>query len=749
MSNVEYLGAIYGPNNLAAFRQRRPQRVCDYCRQRKIRCDGPSMADGCCSNCLAFGLSCTYLEPAKKRGPKNTLVEELKKENVALKAKLRSLSICSLCAQPLNSQPREDGPSASVFQHSTPESDTTTSTNPKELPEEQERYTGDELASRFSDFSLDSMKTKYFGMTSTFALAGNALAMKEKYLGKPLLRPSRRPVMWDILPWDIESYAQQPHYVYPAPDLIASLLHLYFTNVHPTIPILHRPSFERSVAEGLHFTDVEFGGALLSVLGVASRYSNDPRVFVDPNEPLSAGAPFIRQIRILRKLFHPTIHEVQMYCLLTLHAIGTSLPQATWLYIGLGIRFLQQRGEHRRRPEGYKSYPEDELWVRAFWSFVMVERMVCVFMGRPEGLHPEDYDVEHPLEVDDEYWDQGFTQPPGKPSQLSFFLSLLRLSEILGDAMRRLYSSKKAKMLLGWDGPEWEQRAVAELDSSMNDILDTIPPHLRWDPENPPEGTFFDQSATLHICYHNILIAIHRPYIKKANVLAAPSLSICANAARAIVRTADIWLTKLQRIPLPNILNPVFVAGIILVLNMLGTKRAGVSMDNHKDHVLIARALDILKFAESRLQTVGRLWELLREVCSLDDPVPPNREPASGDAGTSKIEASESTPTGPSPPNVPFPHPGQSFEAIPGNWDSSLSSDQLHGPAPSISIEQLLADTGTLNSMDVTLDDELMSMWMAAPTDVSHIGQWDAYMENRNINVADINWFNSLGPQSQ
>jgi hypothetical protein len=41
------------------------------------------------------------------------------------------------------------------------------------------------------------------------------------------------------------------------------------------------------------------------------------------------------------------------------------------------------------------------------------------------------YDTEPPLQVDDEYWDQGFTQPPGKPSQLSYFVCDLRLCEVI------------------------------------------------------------------------------------------------------------------------------------------------------------------------------------------------------------------------------------------------------------------------------------------------------------------------------
>lgn len=95
------------------------------------------------------------------------------------------------------------------------------------------------------------------------------------------------------------------------------------------------------------------------------------------------------------------------------------------------------------------------------------------------GLHGEDYDVNLPLEVDDEYWDVGFTQPPEKPALISYFVCHARLCEILGDAMRRLYGSRKAKMQMGWNGQEWEQRTTSALDSAMNDFLDTIPLHRK------------------------------------------------------------------------------------------------------------------------------------------------------------------------------------------------------------------------------------------------------------------------------
>ncbi|KAJ6512079.1 hypothetical protein C8R47DRAFT_1093427, partial [Mycena vitilis] len=582
--------AASGSNSQPAVtstRQRRPQRSCDICRQRKS--DGPNTANTSCSNCSAFGSPCTYM-PAKPRGRKNMVVEELKKENASLKAKLRSLYLCSLCARPLQSNSRlQDGPGdASVFQHSTAESDSTISTDPR--PPDETELTRDELAARFSRFTLGAAKNTYYGSISTFALAESAIALKDKVEGRqqsPLQRrqsPSRRPWFWEVLPWEKELYDLRPHYVYPASDLIASLVHLYFTNIHPTFPFLHRPSFERSVADGLHLTNLEFGGTILSLLALASRVSP---------VPISC---FFFSLLVHRKL-------------MSLYGLGTSTPQASWVYI----------------------------------------RMSAVFLGRPLGLHVEEYDVELPLEVDDEYWDQ-FKQPPGKPSQVLFY------------------------------GPDWEPRAVAGLDSAMHVYLESVPPHLQWNLESPPQGTFFDQSAILNICYHYVMIAIHRPYIHKASVLAAPSLSMCASSARVIIQTADIWFTKLQRMLLPNLYNPVFVSGVILVLNMLGMKRSGVARDQSKDLVLVEKAMYILKSAESRLQPVGRLWELFREN--------PSRLNVAADF---------------------FPRLGQSSKSADGHWGGK-SSSQTSGPRPGMSIEEMLADTGKLDPKDFVLDDELVSM---------------------------------------
>jgi hypothetical protein len=55
------------------------------------------------------------------------------------------------------------------------------------------------------------------------------------------------------------------------------------------------------------------------------------------------------------------------------------------------------------------------------------------------------FDVDLPTDCDDEYWetddpDLAFKQPPGKPSKVAFFISLIRQQEIVAFALRTIVS---------------------------------------------------------------------------------------------------------------------------------------------------------------------------------------------------------------------------------------------------------------------------------------------------------------------
>jgi len=82
-------------------------------------------------------------------------------------------------------------------------------------------------------------------------------------------------------------------------------------------PLLHRPTFEQSLADDLHHRDTGFGGVVLLVAAVGARFSDDPRVYVPGTDPThSVGSMWFYQVKIALQSFFtlPSLHDLQIYC---------------------------------------------------------------------------------------------------------------------------------------------------------------------------------------------------------------------------------------------------------------------------------------------------------------------------------------------------------------------------------------------------------------------------------------------------
>ena len=72
-----------------------------------------------------------------------------------------------------------------------------------------------------------------------------------------------------------------PDLVFPEPDLMDSLLHLYFSMYNNYAPVLHGPLLFAAIADGLHLRDPDFGSVILLACALGARFSDDPRVLLD------------------------------------------------------------------------------------------------------------------------------------------------------------------------------------------------------------------------------------------------------------------------------------------------------------------------------------------------------------------------------------------------------------------------------------------------------------------------------------
>ncbi|KAL0069689.1 Gypsy retrotransposon integrase-like protein 1 [Marasmius tenuissimus] len=197
----------------------------------------------------------------------------------------------------------------------------------------------------------------------------------------------------ELRKWQQTLRIRAPPFVFPEDDLFYDLIDLYFTRHHPFFPLLHRPTFESLVAEGLHLRDRSFGATVLAVCAIASRQFNDPRAFCEgTTSEHSLGWKYFRQIPLIRDSFTepPTLYDIQL-CSLAVYFLQTApTPEAAWTIVGAGIRSAQEMGLHRKDASSELKTVEDELWRRAFWTLVCMDVFLSTSLGRPRATTPDE-----------------------------------------------------------------------------------------------------------------------------------------------------------------------------------------------------------------------------------------------------------------------------------------------------------------------------------------------------------------------
>ncbi|PPQ94986.1 hypothetical protein CVT25_003738 [Psilocybe cyanescens] len=466
-------------------------------------------------------------------------------------------------------------------------------------------------------------------LCSVFALARQVSTIKGAITGvmtAPDPERYRRDIYWGIMPWEL-SYVtfSEASFVYPDNDLLESLVSLYFEKTNSLIPVLHHPTFMKSLAVGQHHWDPSFGMTVLLVCALGSKYSPDPRVLLHSDSSgLSSGWQYFSQVPVHRKLIlsKTSVYDLQYFCLAAQYLFTSSLLQSSWNVLGMGLRYALELGAHRRK--GFNEPPsvENELRKRAFWAIVCLERTASSLLGRPCAYPHETFDVDYPIECDDEYWvaedpEKAFEQPAGKPCSITAFVYLIKLCEVLGFTLRTLYSNKKSRILSGFIGGEWEGRMVAALNSSMKEWRDSLPDYLHWDPQRQ-DSLFFNQLVNLHATYHYVDMQIHRQSLSKNSSLAAStSLERCTNAAMLCARILETGTTRGLCI-LPNTLVAAFTAGSILVLAILKREPGWIGGPGQEEKDF-ERCVNVLKECGRKWNLAGRFFDVLTEIGSMNE----------------------------------------------------------------------------------------------------------------------------------
>ncbi|KAG6841882.1 hypothetical protein C0991_005612 [Blastosporella zonata] len=447
---------------------------------------------------------------------------------------------------------------------------------------------------------------------------------------------------------------------FPPDDLVPELIRVYFVHFNAPLPLLHRPTFERQWDEKLHHSNAWFTAVCLGIFSIASRWSNDIRVIPrgataasgTPNWSL-AGWEYCKAglavCEVRRRLFcTTTLFEVQSFSLFATYLRDSAHRPLTWILVGIAIRKAQDVGLHRKRvyhgQQDGKPTVDSELWKRAFWCLLVLDRFESACMGRSALVGEEDFDVELPLEVDDEYWeadDSGsmFTQPNGLPANriISFNL-IIKLSRVLAFALKTLYAVDRRKISAGLSPSSWRKAILEHLDAALKKWYKSLPEHLAWSKQKDGSPFAID-AAMLRTTYRLIEMLIYQMFIP-TSIISTPSyepppqgrhspsqsspLDICVEAARDCARISQKQsLEALSTWPI--YLYASQVASSILLVKIYSVKMQEKVMrsqgvEDIKPQMLeplnedLQIFLHILKLAKSRWGFIAPYLQELRQV---------------------------------------------------------------------------------------------------------------------------------------
>lgn len=177
-----------------------------------------------------------------------------------------------------------------------------------------------------------------------------------------------------------------------------SLVDKYFDKINNYQPLLHRPTFVANIQDGLHERDDGFGSVVLLVCASASRFSDDPRVFLEGSDSThSSGWEWFRQVQLVRKslLSPPRLYDLQMCAVSPATAIVWTLSHASCSvaadryipakHVGTSGVLDCYRSRHsigsgcrRSSPEGVYAFQRDHNRSRTVEAGVLVSHLISL-----------------------------------------------------------------------------------------------------------------------------------------------------------------------------------------------------------------------------------------------------------------------------------------------------------------------------------------------------------------------------------
>ncbi|CAG7923800.1 unnamed protein product [Penicillium olsonii] len=327
------------------------------------------------------------------------------------------------------------------------------------------------------------------------------------------------------------------------PEIGMHLLSIYWSRQLYTAQIIYRPAFMRDMAcQGPYFSKL----LLNAIFFVVSKHCPRLELRSDPNDITTAGWKFRQRFtQLLRDCFDKSEITTLQALLIMSNALFSRCDERSlsWLYAGNAFNMFIDLGLHVLPTADSISAEELEIRKRVLWGAYLIDKIQCLFQGRPPLLSHvnlkasmdflDDYDELEPF--------QDISYMTIKPQcvvpslNVSLLTKLCELTTIVERIWREIYSESRESNSV--------HRATIseEIKSQLRIWRGSLPPQLDY-LSSSSQAIILPQSTCLLALFNVLVILVHRPLITGGHsgvinpATAHESVNACTAAANQIMQ---------------------------------------------------------------------------------------------------------------------------------------------------------------------------------------------------------------------
>lgn len=341
----------------------------------------------------------------------------------------------------------------------------------------------------------------------------------------------------------------------------------YFLTIYPFMPLVHRPSFMQLLTR--IYDEPGFKATVPEMVIVHCLFATIYFQFFIRNREKPEDHAQLNNLSnkhyhwCLSKFFElavsQTVTAVQALAMLASHTRNFPKPGCSFTIANFAMMKAIELNFHRSNkiPNGGTTL-ENELRKRVWWSILGIIITLNGRLGRPMPITLEEFDIEFPIAINDEYLGEDGVLDPSKIGHCCYQIGLagFKAVPLFMEMYSSIYSVRR--------DPKKYVDVVRELSQAMAKLMNDLPDCLRVEKCQPTDLVFalYTQAISLEF---NLCLRHPSVCLEKDPKFCAENTRICEQTARKLLKVVG-ELLKLKSLDTTWYQLSVYVASMLSIL---------------------------------------------------------------------------------------------------------------------------------------------------------------------------------------